>query len=121
VVRRTLELGPKEPISADVWNAFLEQKPEVRARIELQTPWRKEKVGVEIAHIYTSLCGRIHGHQIGDQAVTISCQLLTAEECLAAAALLDDFLLWELDPRGLKNKYDGNVAKGRSGSKKRGK
>ena len=110
MVRRTLKLGRKEPVTPDVWNAFLDAEPEVRARIERQTPWRKEKVGAEMSHIYTSLSGSIHGHQIGDEAVTISQRLLTKEECLAVAALLQDFVAIEFDPVELQQAYDRNAA-----------
>lgn len=112
VVRPALKLRPKDRIGDAEWTAFLDAKPEVRARIERQTPWRKGKLGAEIAHIYTSLSGRVHGHQIGTKAVTISQELLTNEECLAAAALLDDFVRWELDPPTLKETYDENEARG---------
>jgi hypothetical protein len=116
VVRPTLGLVPKAPITAGVWNAFLEQRPDVRARVECQTRWRKEKVGTGIAHIYTTLCGHIHGFQIGDETVAISHQLLPPDECLAAAAVLDETFLCEFDPPAIKDKYDFNAdqaAKGR--------
>lgn len=112
MVRPALGLGPKGPITPERWNEFLAVQPEVRARIERQTPWRKGKIGAELSHIYTSLSGRVHGHQLGTQAVTISQELLTYEECLAAAALLDDFVLWRLDPPALQERYDENEARG---------
>lgn len=109
VVRPALGLGPKEPITADVWNAFLEKRPDVRERIEAQVPWRKERVGSGLAHIYTVLCGVIQGFQIGEDEVTISRQLITVEECLAAAALLDERYQWHMDPLALKDKYMFNA------------
>lgn len=113
VVRPRLGLIPGGRITADVWNAFLEERPDIRERIEAQVPWRKEKVGIGLSHIYTVLCGIIHGFQIGEEEVTISRQLISAEECLAAAALLDERYVWHMDPPALKDKYAFNVERAR--------
>lgn len=112
-MRSTLGLGSGERITVDVWNAFLEKRPDIRERIEAQVPWRKEKVGIGLYHIYTVLCGIIHGFQIGEEEVTISRQLISAEDCLAAAALLDERYVWHMDPPALKDEYAFNVARAR--------
>jgi hypothetical protein len=93
-------------VGAEEWNRFLAMSPEVRARIERHTPWRKAKVGDELAHIYVLLSGRVHGYQRGTDAVTISQEMLTAEECMLAAALLQGFVEWELDPPALAEQYE---------------
>lgn len=105
-VRPALRLRPKAPLGAEEWNRFLDMNPEVRSRIERHTPWRKRKVGDELAHIYVSLSGRVHGYQRGTDAVTISEKMLTAEECMLAAALLQGFVEWELDPPELAEQYE---------------
>lgn len=107
---QTLQCPPKTRLTPALWDAFLDKMPELRARIQRQTGWGREKIGSEMSHIYTSLSGRIHGHQIGDEAVTISQRLLTKEECLAVAALLQDFVNLELDPIELQQTYDLNEA-----------
>lgn len=99
----------KTPLTSDMWEQFLDQRPEIRERVERQTPWRKGKVGVELCHIYTTLSGRVHdAYQVGFDTVTISRCILTKEECLAAAALLQDYVLYEFDPLLLQSIYDAN-------------
>lgn len=122
VVRPTLGLGPKDPITGDVWNAFLAKRPEVRARVEAVVPWRKE-VGFQIVQIFTTLSGFIHGYpyQIGDQAVTVSHQLLPPECCMASVAILDEGYLCEFDPQALKDQYESPVAQAASRSEKGGR
>lgn len=108
-----LGLGSKEPINAARWNAYLAKKPEVRARVERQALWPKDKMGEQLASIYSTLSSRIHVHQVGDRVVTISDQTLHVEACLGVAALLDDFVFWEFDPPGLKAVYDEKAASAR--------
>ena len=107
---QTLRCPPKTRLTPALWGAFLDKMPELRARIQRQTGWGREKIGPEMSRIYTSLSGRIHGHQIGDEAVTISQRLLTKEECLAVGALLQDFVNLEFDPIELQQAYDRNEA-----------
>ena len=105
-VRPALNLSGKAAINAGVWNDFLALKPDVRARIERQTSWRGPMVGVGLANAYSTLSSLIHVHQEGDRAVTISVQNLAAETCLGAAALLDDFVLFDFDPPTLAFEYE---------------
>lgn len=106
-----LGLPPGTRMTPEVWNKYLEKAPEVRARIELQTPWRRGKIGVEVSHIYTSLSGQTHVRPISGEAVPISMPTLTQEECLGAAALLDGYVRWEFHPPGLQMAYDRNKAR----------
>lgn len=110
-----LGLGLREPINADQWSAFLAREPEVRERVEQQTPWRKGKVGAELANVCATLSSRIHIHQIGERKVTISDQTLAVEACLGIAAVLQDFVRFEFDPPGLQATYDKNRSGGRLG------
>jgi hypothetical protein len=105
-VRPALGLCRTDTINAAVWNQFLTLKPDVRARIERQTSWRGHMVGVGLANAYATLSSLIHVHQEGDRAVTISIQNLAAETCLGAAALLDDFVLFDFDPPTLAFEYE---------------
>ena len=112
VVLPALGLPAGTRMTPEVWDMYLEKAPEVRARIERQTPWRRGKVGVEVSHIFTSLSGRIHDTPIdGEAAVPISMPVLTQEECLGAAALLQDYVPFKFHPSGLQVKYDRNEAK----------
>lgn len=116
----TLGRPPRTRLTPEIWEEFLDARPEVRARIERQTSWRKGKVGVDIAHVYTSLSGRVHSHQMGADAVTISQSLLTKEECLGVAALLHEFVRWEFDPVSLQEVYDRNERAGGGGGRRGG-
>ena len=104
-MRPALGLGERAAINATVWNQFLSLKPDVRARIERQTSWRGNMVGVGLANAYATLSSLIHVHQEGERAVTISVQNLAAEVCRGAAALLDDFVLFDFDPPTLAFEY----------------
>ncbi len=101
-------LKPKTPLTLELWDRFLHARPEIRKRVERQTPWRKSKTGVEISHIYTTLSGRIHTGQKGDGAVLISRDILTKEECLGVGALLFDYVPIEFHPPELMEEFERN-------------
>ena len=103
-----LGLKPKTPLTIALWERFLHIKADVRERVERQTPWRKNKTGIEISHVYTSLSGRIHTPQKGDAAVVISAGILTKEECLGVGALLFDYVPIEFDPPSLMEEFERN-------------
>ena len=103
-----LGLKPKTPLTIALWERFLHIKADVRERVERQTPWRKNKTGIEISHVYTSLSGRIHTRQKGDAAVVISAGILTKEECLGVGALLFDYVPIEFDPPNLMEEFERN-------------
>ena len=103
-----LGLKPKTPLTIALWERFLHIKADVRERVERQTPWRKNKTGIEISHVYTSLSGRIHTPQKGDAAVVISAGILTKEECLGVGALLFDYVPIEFDPPNLMEEFERN-------------
>jgi len=103
-----LGLKPKTPLTLELWDRFLHARPEIRKRVERQTPWRKSKTGVEISHIYTTLSGRIHTGQKGDGAVLISRDILTKEECLGVGALLFDYVPIEFHPPELMEEFERN-------------
>lgn len=105
-MRPELELGPKVPINPERWNQFLERRPRVRTRIERQTPWRGERIGVELSNVYTTLSGHVHSYQLGTRAVTISKNPLSPEQCLLVASLLYDNVRVELDPPPLQERFD---------------
>ena len=91
------------------WEKFLALKPDIRKRVERQTPWRNSKTGIEISHVYTTLSGRIHtAHREGDAAVVISTDILTKEECLGVGALLFDYVPIEFDPPELMEEFERN-------------
>ena len=91
------------------WEKFLALKPDIRKRVERQTPWRKSKTGIEISHVYTTLSGRIHtANRKGNAAVVISTDILTKEECLGVGALLFDYVPIEFDPPELMEEFERN-------------
>lgn len=90
------------PITPERWNEFLERKPTLRVRIERQTPWRGERIGVELSNVYTTLSRHVHSHQLGTHAVTISKGPLSPEQCLLVASTLCDSVKVELDPPALQ-------------------
>lgn len=104
-----LGLKPKTPMTLVLWEQFFQSKPDIRKRVERQTPWRKSKTGIEISHVYTTLSGRIHAaHHKGDAAVVISTDILTKEECLGVGALLFDYVPIEFDPPELMEEFERN-------------
>ena len=91
------------------WEKFLALKPDIRKRVERQTPWRKSKTGIEISHVYTTLSGRIHtAHRKGDAAVVISTDILTKEECLGIGALLLGYVPIQFEPTKLMDTFEKN-------------
>lgn len=105
-VRPALGLGPKVPITPERWNQFLTGRPTLRARIERQTPWRGERIGVELSNVYTTLSGHVHSYQVGTRSVTISKGPLSPEQCLLVASTLYDNVKVALDPPGLQERFD---------------
>ena len=93
----------------ELWEQFLDLRPDIRKRVERQTPWRNTKTAVGIGHIFTTLSGRIHAaHHKGDAAVVISTDILTKEECLGVGALLFDYVPIEFDPPELMEEFERN-------------
>ena len=108
-----LGLKPTSRVTVGMWERFMQAKPDIRRRVERQTPWRKSKIAAEMGHIYTTLSGRIHSsHQIGDAAVVIGTDVLTTEECLGVGALLYDFVPIEFHPPELMEKFEKNEEEG---------
>ena len=108
-----LGLKPTSRVTVGMWERFMQARPDIRRRVERQTPWRKSKVAAEMGHIYTTLSGRIHSsHQIGDAAVVIGTDVLTTEECLGVGALLYDFVPIEFHPPELMEKFEKNEREG---------
>ncbi|EKU22457.1 hypothetical protein NGA_0463600 [Nannochloropsis gaditana CCMP526] len=106
-------LKPRGRVTVGMWERFMQAKPDIRRRVERQTPWRKSKIAAEMGHIYTTLSGRIHSsHQIGDAAVVIGTDVLTTEECLGVGALLYDFVPIEFHPPELMEKFERNEEEG---------
>lgn len=106
------------PITPERWNQFLACKPALRARIERQTPWRGERVGVELSNVYTTLSGHVHSYQVGTYAVTIAPKgPLSPERCLLVASALCDSVKVELDPPGLQERFDEVEALASSGGR----
>ncbi|EKU23464.1 hypothetical protein NGA_0725500 [Nannochloropsis gaditana CCMP526] len=108
-----LGLKPTSRVTVGMWERFMQARPDMRRRVERQTPWRKSKVAAEMGHIYTTLSGRIHSsHQVGDAAVVIGMDVLTTEECLGVGALLYDFVPIEFHPPELMEKFEKNEREG---------
>jgi hypothetical protein len=106
-------LKPRGRVTVGMWERFMQAKPDIRRRVERQTPWRKSKIAAEMGNIYTTLSGRIHSsHQIGDAAVVIGTDVLTTEECLGVGALLYDFVPIEFYPPELMEKFERNEEEG---------
>ena len=105
-VRPALGLQSEVPITAEHWNQFLARKSTLRARIERQTLWRGESIGVELANLCTTLLDAPPSYQLWAYAVTISQGQLLREQCLLVASLLYDYVRVKLEPLGLQEHFD---------------
>lgn len=85
---------------------------EIKERIERQTPWRKDRIGHEISHLYATLSAHVHKPQKGGNALLISEDPLTREGCLGFAALLKDYIRIKFDDKTLKNEFKRNESAG---------
>ena len=92
----------------ELWEQFLDLRPDIRKRVERQTPWRNTKTAVGIGHIFTTLSGRIHAGQEGDAAVVISKKFLTKEECLGIGAVLLGYVPIQFEPAKLWDEFKKN-------------
>ena len=100
---------PKTTLTSDMWEQLLDTRTKIRERVERQTPWRKGEVGEKLCNLCSSLSRHAYGaYQIDVLRVTIPNAILTKEECLAAAALLEDYVLFEFDPLDLWSEYNAN-------------
>ena len=62
-----LGLKPTSRVTVGMWERFMQAKPDIRRRVERQTPWRKSKVAAEMGHIYTTLSGRGKRRKVSDK------------------------------------------------------
>ena len=77
-------------------------------RIERQTPWRKGEIRVKIRHLYTTVFDLEYIPHKGADALVISEESLTREECLGFAALLYDYVPIEFDTQDLMDEFERN-------------
>ena len=105
-MRPALDLEPEVSITAEHWNQFLARQPKIRTRIERQTLWRGESIGVELANVCTTLLDAPPSIQLGTSAVTISPGPLSREQCLLVASTLYDYVRVKLEPLGLQEHFD---------------
>lgn len=99
-------LGPGCPSPPSTGTNSWLSKLEILARIERHVLWRKERLGIEISNVYTTLSGHIHSYQLGTEAVVFWKEMLTPEHCMLMAALMHDNVTVQLDPPVLRDKYN---------------
>ena len=81
----------KIKMTVDVWERYLDEHPDLRVCLRVQTGWSKKKDAKNLAGIYGTLSGWVHGqYQEGTGALTIPDKALTPEQCFAVACVLKE-------------------------------